>query len=86
MDKSRVGEKRVYLAFTSVLLSKSQQELQQARKELKQGRNLEAGADDAEPMDQSCLLPCSPGFLSLLIEARGGTIHNGLSPASLVTN
>jgi hypothetical protein len=42
MDKNQVGEKRVYLAYTFISLSKSQQEL-------KQGRNLEVGAD-AEAM------------------------------------
>ena len=54
-DQKQVGEERVLLAYTSMLL------------ELKQDNNLEAGAD-AEVMEGCCLLACSswltqPAFL-----------------------
>jgi len=45
--------------------------------ELKQDRNLEAGAD-AEAMEESCLLACSACFL---IEPR--TISPGMAPCTM---
>ena len=52
--------------------------------ELKQGRNLEAGAD-AEAMEGCCLLACFPwlaqlAFINLDDQLRDGTTHNEPSP------
>jgi hypothetical protein len=55
MTKKQAGEKRVYLAYTSILfIIEGSQD-----KELKQCRVLEAGAD-AEAMERYCLLACFP--------------------------
>ena len=59
--------------------------------ELKQGRNLEAGAD-AEAMEGAAYwLPmvCSASLLSYRTQnyhLRDGSTHNGLSPPPLITN
>ena len=81
MTKKQPGEERVYLPlrFTSLFnhLSNS---------ELKQSRNLEAGAD-AEAMEGAAywLAPHSllsiPSYRTQDHQARGGTAHNGLSPS-----
>ena len=55
------------------------------RQELKQGRNLEAGAD-AEAMEGAAYWLPSPGLFSLLsyrtqdYQPMDGTTHNGLDP------
>jgi hypothetical protein len=62
------------------------------RQELKQDRNLEAGAD-AEAMEGCCLLvyPTPHGLLSLLsyrvkdYHPRDGSTHKGLGPLSSVS-
>ena len=59
--------------------------------ELKQGRNLKAGAD-AEAMERAAYWLASTGLLSLLSyrtqdhQPRDGTTHNGLGPLTSVTN
>ena len=52
VTKKKIGEERVYFHIAVHHQKKSGQEL-------KQGRNLEAGAD-AEAMEGCCLLACSP--------------------------
>jgi hypothetical protein len=59
MTKKQLGEERICSACPSIVRGSG--------KELKQGRNLKAGAD-AETMDGYCLLACSswlaqPSFL-----------------------
>jgi hypothetical protein len=58
VTKRQVGEERVYSAYTCTLLFITKGSFGQ---ELKQGRNLEAGAD-AEAMEECCLLDCSLWF------------------------
>jgi hypothetical protein len=59
MTKKQVGEERVHLAYTSILLL--------ITKEVRTGTQArqEAGAD-AEAMEGCSLLACLPGLLSLL--------------------
>jgi hypothetical protein len=59
------------------------------RQELKQGRNLEAGAD-AEAMEECCLLPCSCDLLSLFSyrtpdHQSGGWSHPQWTPSSIIS-
>ena len=57
--------------------------------ELKQGWNLEAGAD-AEAMEGCCLLACSSWLTQLLSyriqyhQSMDGSAHNGLGPSPLI--
>ena len=51
-DEKKLGEQMAYLAPHCYSSSK------EVRQELKQGRDLEAGAD-AEAMEECCLLVCS---------------------------
>jgi len=62
--------------------------LRKSGQELKQGRNLETGAD-TEVMEECCLLSCSPMACSACFlngNPRDGTIHNGSDPLLLITN
>ena len=65
--------------------------LKESGQELKQGRNLEAGAD-AEAMEGAAYWLAFLGFLNLIIyrtqdyQPRDGTIHNELGPSPLITN
>ena len=69
-DQTQAGEERVCLAYTSTCGPS----LKKSGQELKQGWNLEAGAD-AEAMAGCCLLACSDCFL---IEPR--TTSLGMAP------
>ena len=59
--------------------------------ELKQGNNLEGGAD-AEAMEGAAYWLAPPGLLSLLFyrtqdhQLRSGTMHNGLGPPTSITS
>ena len=55
MTRKQIGEERVYLVYISITLFITKESPGQ---ELKQGRNLEVGAD-AEAMEECCLLTCS---------------------------
>jgi hypothetical protein len=79
MTKKQIGEERVYLAYTSILLF--------IIKEVRTGTQAgqEAGAD-AEAMEGCSLLACFPGLLSLLsyrtqdCQPRDGRTHKGPFP------
>jgi hypothetical protein len=75
-DQKQVGEERAYW-LSLPHFSPSPKESGQ---ELKQGGNLEAGAD-AEPMEGCCLLPCSSACF--LIEARTTSLGNGTTTSGL---
>ena len=76
MTKKQVGEERVYLAYTSMLLF--------ITKEVRTGTQAgqESGAD-AEAMEGCSLLACLPPLACSacsLIEPRDGTTHKGPFP------
>jgi hypothetical protein len=59
MTKKQVGEERVYLAYTSILLF--------ITKEVRTGTQAgQKAGTDAEAMEGCSLLACLPGLLSLL--------------------
>jgi hypothetical protein len=64
MTKKQVGEERVYSACTSTLLSVDPQ--RKPGQELKQGRNLEAGADVEDKGKGAAYWLALHGLLSLL--------------------
>jgi hypothetical protein len=83
MTKMQVGEER-FLSDLHFHIAVHHQ--RKSGLELKQGRNLEAGAD-AEAMEGCCFLACSLGLLLNLFsnriqdhQPRDGPTHNGLSP------
>jgi hypothetical protein len=79
MTKKQVGEKRVYSAYTSILLF--------ITKEVRTGAKagLKAGAD-AEAMEGCSLLACFPWLVQPVLlqnqdyQPRDGTTHKGTSP------
>ena len=87
-DQKQPGEERAPLAH----MSNSQVIIYGSGQELKQGRNLEAGAVAAEPMAGCCVWLVSPGLLSLPSyrtqdhQPRGGLTHNVLDPFPSIAN
>ena len=82
-QKASWGGKGLYLHIAVQNQRKSGQEL-------KQGRNLEAGAD-AEATEECCLLACSYLLSLLSYSTQGhypssGTTHNGFGPPSSTVN
>jgi hypothetical protein len=79
MTKMQVGEKRVYSAYTSILLFITKV----VRTGTQAGQEAEA---DAEPWKDVSYWLASPGLLSLLsfrtqdYQSRDGTTHKGISP------
>ena len=79
MTKKQVGEERVYLAYTSILLFITKE----VRTGTQAGQN--AGAD-AEAIEGCSLLACLSGLLSLLsyrtqdYQPRDGSTHKGPFP------
>jgi hypothetical protein len=74
--QTKVREERVYLAY----ISTSQSTRRKSRQELKQGRNLKAGAD-AEAMEECCLLACSSS-----LSYRTQNILPGVAPLTMGLN
>ena len=62
MTKKQVEEERVYLAYSSIIVHHGMQ----SEQELKQGWNLEAGAEAEAMMEECCLLTRSACFLIVL--------------------
>jgi hypothetical protein len=87
MTKSNGGRK----GFISVTVPYSIHRQKQSGQELKQGPNLEAGAD-AEAREECFFLACPHGLLRLLSkkaqdhQPRNGTVHNVLGSLLSITN
>ena len=88
-NQRKIGEERVYLAYTSISLFIIEGE--KSGQELKQGRNLEAGAD-SEAMGYAAYWLPPHGLLSLLsyrthkYQSKDSTTHCRLGSSQSITN